>query len=108
MPSRAATSTKKAPLLKPRQAPARVVVGVCRTSGRRASTRKHKLSDAYQSDSGINPKKRTVSRQIAKKKHIEEEVVEEELDTDVEPTENEDEEEEVVVPQETTTDEEVC
>ena len=94
--------------MKPRQAPARVVAGVRRTSGCRASTRKCKLLDADQSDSGINPKKRTVSHQIAKKKRVEEEVVEEELDADVEPTEDEDEEEEVVVPQETTTDEEVC
>ena len=94
--------------MKPRQAPARVIAGVRHTSSHRASTRKRKLSDADQSDSGINPKKRTVSCQIAKKKCVEEEVVEEELDTDVEPTEDEDEEEEVVVPQETTTDEEVC
>ena len=108
MPSHAATSTKKAPPLKPRQAPARVVAGVHHTSGRRASTHKCKLSDADQSDSGINPKKRTVSRQIAKKKCIKEEVVEEEPDTDVEPTEDEDKEEQVVVPQETTMDEEVC
>jgi len=108
MPSHAAISTKKAPLLKPRQAPAWVIAGVHHTSGRKASTHKCKLSDADQSDSGINTSKRTVSRQIAKKKRIKEEVMEEELDTEVEPAENEDEEEEVVVPQETTTDEEIC